>query len=302
MKYMKRFLFVIVVLLTCCQISAQTSLADLLNGAIVNNTNTSEIIKQSISEELSIIRQQYRLARDGKTYGKNNKPYYGETYSLCVKISNGMILPISVIEPWRDDADYKRLNSSGQYKPERFWTYQRPIAKAEYSVADLEFGTDYLHPLESNRALYMHEEKKGDFGLPIDDAPGEKVGFMVWVSTNTTLQDSAMTVSIKQNPMKITASEDSAHIALNANDADKLLGGLFVVPKYERGGKIQLQIVGVAVPSDNNKKWELSLLTKGVAERNTAQSSAEVNSDSNAEPTPIESPKDDSNKKGKKKK
>lgn len=267
-----------------------------------SSKSASSLVVNAVSEELTIIRQQYRLARDGKTYGKNNRPYYGETYSLGIKISNGMILPISVIEPWRDDADYKRLNTSGQYKPERFWTYQRPIAKAEYSVVDLEFGTDYLHPMKGNEALYMHEEKRGDFGLPIDDTPGEKAGYMVWVSTNTNLQDSAMAVTIKHSSMKMIASEDSAHIELNANDAGKLLGGLFVVPKYERGGKIQLQIVGVAVPSDNNKKWELSLLTKGVAEKNTASSPAEINSDSSAEPTPIELPKENPDKKGKKKK
>ena len=40
-------------------------------------TETS-IVESSLLPELSIIRQQYRLSRDGKTYGKNNKPYYEE--------------------------------------------------------------------------------------------------------------------------------------------------------------------------------------------------------------------------------
>ena len=189
----------------------------------------SALLNSALSQELSIIRQQYRLARDGKTYGKNNKPYYGESYSLAIKISNGMILSNCVIEPWKNDVDYKRLNTSDQYKPELFWSFQRSLDNTNYREIDMEFGTDYIHPIDSNKSVYVHEEKKGDFGLSIDNTPGEKTGYMVWVSSNTNLQDSAMTVTIKQNSMKIIASEDSTNFNLNVTDnshiSANLLGG-----------------------------------------------------------------------------
>lgn len=271
------------------------------NQTIGSIDEQSALLISALSQELSIIRQQYRLARDGKTYGKNNKPYYGESYSLAIKISNGMILSNCVIEPWKNDVDYKRLNTSDQYKPELFWSFQRSLDNANYREIDMEFGTDYIHPIDSKKSVYIHEEKKGDFGLSIDNTPGEKTGYMVWVSSNTNLQDSAMTVTIKQNSMKIIASEDSTNINLNVTDSEKLLGGLFVVPKYERGGKILLQLVGVAVPVENDEKWELSLLTKGKAEKKAASTSSEVENEK-SEPTPIESPKEVSDKKGKKKK
>lgn len=266
-------------------------------------TETS-IVESSVLPELSIVRQQYRLARDGKTYGKNNKPYYGETYSLGIKISNGMIISNSVVEPWSKDDDFKRLNNSNQYKPELFWTYQRSLSDVNYSVVDFEFGTEYTHPLSTCNQLYVHEEKKGDFGLAIDNTPGEKTGYMLWVYTDTNLQDSAMSVSIKHNPMRIVASEDSARIFVDVNDFDKILGGLYITPKYDRGGRIQLQIVGIAVPVDNEKKWELALLTKGIAEKNLASSNpTEVQENKgSSEPTPIESEQGKSDNKGKKKK
>lgn len=269
--------------------------------ALKNARTGTSIVETSLLPELSIIRQQYRLARDGKKYGKNNKPYYGESYSLAIKISNGMILSSSVVEPWKEDADYKRLNTSNQYKPELFWSFQRSLDNTTYREIDMEFGTDYIHPIDSKKSLYVHEERKGDFGLSVDYSPGEKTGYMVWISTNTNLLDSAMSVTIKQSAMKIIASEDSTNIALNVSDADKLLGGLFVVPKYERGGRIQLQIVGVAVPAENSNKWGLYLLTKGVVEKKQASASSQVEN-GKSEPTPIESPKDVSVKKGKKKK
>lgn len=264
-------------------------------------TETS-IVESSLLPELSIMRQQYRLSRDGKTYGKNNKPYYGETFSLGVKISNGMVVSNSVVEPWKNDADYKRLNSSNQYKPELFGSFQKNLDNTDYQEIDLEFGTDYIHSIDSKKSIYVHEEKKGDFGLSIDNTPGEKTGYMVWVYTNTNLQDSAMSVSIKQSPMRLIASEDSAYVSLDVVDADKILGGLYVVPKYERGGRIQLQIVGIATLSGEENKWNLAVLTKGVAERKAASNPTEVSNGSSADPTPIESPKDVSDKKGKKKK
>lgn len=264
-------------------------------------TETS-IVESSLLPELSIMRQQYRLSRDGKTYGKNNNPYYGETFSLGVKISNGMIVSSSVVEPWKNDADYKRLNSSNQYKPELFGSFQKNLDNTDYQEIDLEFGTDYIHSIDSQKSIYLHEEKKGDFGLSIDNTPGEKMGYMVWVYTNTNLQDSAMSVSIKQSPLKLIASEDSAYVSLDVVDADKILGGLYVVPKYERGGRILLQIVGIATLSGDENKWNLAVLTKGVAERKADSNPTEVNNDSSAEPTPIDSPKDVSGKKGKKKK
>lgn len=131
----------------------------------------------------------------------------------------------------------------------------------------MEFGTDYIHPVDSRKSVYVHEEKKGDFGLSIDNTPGERMGYMVWVSSNTNLQDSAMSVTIKQNSMKIIASEDSTNINLNVTDSEKLLGGLFVVPKYERGGKVLLQLVGVAVLAENGKNGNSHCLQKERPER-----------------------------------
>lgn len=264
-------------------------------------TETS-IVESSLLPELSIIRQQYILSRDGKTYGKNNKPYYGESFSLGVKISNGMIVSNKVVEPWENDADYKRLNSSNQYKPELFGTFQRNLDNTDYQEIDLEFGTDYIHSIDSKKSIYVHEEKKGNFGLSIDYTPGEKTGYMVWVYTDTDLQDSTMFVNIKQSPMRLIASEDSAYVSLDVVDAGKILGGLYVVPKYEKGGRILLQIVGIATIVGDENRWSLAVLTKGVAETKADSNPSEVNNGSSVEPTPIESSKDVSDKKRKRKK
>lgn len=282
----------------CGACQAQSLIESLYKNKI---SYSSSIVCDALSTELSIVRQQFRLARDGKTYGKNNKPYYGESYSLAIKISNGMILSSSVIEPWKNDVDYNRLNQSGQYKPELFWTYQRSLNDVDYHEVDLEFGTVYNHPLDAKQQLYVHDEKKGDFGLDIDETAGDKSGYMVWVSS-TNLQDSAMSVSIKQTPLNLVASEDSARIALEASDDNNILGGLFLVPKYERGGRIQLRLVGVAVPAETDGKWDLHLLTKGNPVQKSDVAPTETgDNDASLEPTLIDSSTKETDKKKKKK-
>lgn len=266
--------------------------------ALTKAKSETLIIETAVKQELSVIRQQYRLSRNGETFGKNHKTYYGESYSLGIKVSNGLIISNTVVTPWVKDADFNRLNASGQYQPELFWTYQKGLEDSEYKKIDLEFGTDYIHPLDTLQSLYVHEEVKGDFGLTIDDTPGEKQGYMIWARTDSSLQDSLMTVSTILEPMNVVASGDSARISLAVDNPDKVLGGLFVVPRYERGGRIQLQLVAVATPDEIDGKWSLYLFTK----RDAASGSAvdEVGSN-NSEPTLIESQEKAPEKKQKKK-
>ena len=247
---MKRFIFFIITLvpLLCF---GQFDLNKVFEDIKLENSETT-LVNVSVTPELSVIRQQYRLLRDGKSYGKNHKPYFGESYSLGIKISNGLILHNSVVEPWANDKEYIRLNTSNQYTPELFRTFQRNIGDSVYNEVNLEFGTAYIHPFDSENKIYIHEEKKGDFGLSIDNSPGEKEGYMMWVTSENNLQDSTLSLKVKSKPMKIMASEDCMTIPLEHDNRNKVLGGLFVVPKYERGGRVLLQLVGVAVPDHSS--------------------------------------------------
>ena len=152
---MNRIWTIILLIVISSPALAQISLDELLEGkvgkieGIENETDTaqisktqkeSEVINNAVFSELSIIRQQYRLERDGDYYGKNNEPYYGETYSLSIKVTGGMYLLEDVVEPWKRDADYQRVNASKNYKPVWFWSYQRALSDSIYkAVDDLEY-------------------------------------------------------------------------------------------------------------------------------------------------------------------
>ena len=104
----------------------------------------------AVQPALSIIRQQYRLERNGDFFGRQNKPYFAETYSLGIKISGGTILHRSVVFPWENDADYQRINGSGKYKPTYFKACNVPLWKVNGKAVELELGTQYFAPFSSD--------------------------------------------------------------------------------------------------------------------------------------------------------
>lgn len=245
---------------------------DLANGdtAKVQPTLEDNRIRQSINGSvfcdavqpaLSIIRQQYRLERNGDFFGRQNKPYFAETYSLGVKISGGTILHRSVVFPWENDADYQRINGSGKYKPTYFKSMQHSVMGGEWKLVELELGTQYVAPFTSDSVLYKHTDATADFGLPADESPGLKQGYMIWAYSNTNLKDSAMQVKFQQSELKIEAKTDGKAISVKPDNLSNVLGGIFIVPQVERAGYIKLLLVGVAARNSHGG-WSLNSMTK----------------------------------------
>lgn len=265
------------------------------DNCIISDNEMAFFIK-SIVPELSIIRQQYRLVRDGKRFGKNNKPYYGETYSLAVKVSGGMIFLDNVTEPWKYDPDYKKQNASGNYTPEQFWSYQRTLTEPVYSDIDMELQSNYVTSLNNQKSLFMHTDKHSDFGLSIDNTEGKKDGMMIWVYSKTNVQDSTMVAELRQNSMSLEARLDSSIVDITPTEPEKILGGIFVTPQYSRGGRVQLCLTGVAV-KNQDCKWSLQLLategnvtlteSKDSTDKRKASKKKNTKSSGDAEPTPI---------------
>lgn len=214
----------------------------------------------AVRPALSIIRQQYRLERNGDFFGRQNKPYFSETYSLGIKISGGTILHRSVVIPWEKDADYQRINGSGKYKPAYFRSMQRSVIGGEWNSVELELETQYVSPMTSDSLLYKHTDATADFGLPIDETDGSKLGYMIWAYSTTNLQDSTMQVEFQQKELKIEAKTDDSVISVIPENISNVLGGIYIVPQVERAGYIKLLLVGVAA-RDSQGGWSLKLMT-----------------------------------------
>lgn len=264
MKQIINLSLLLVLIITSLNASAQRTfkLKDLINqqeGSSVKTGPSAEL--QAILPELSIIRQQYRLERNGEFFGKNNKPYYGESYSLAVKVSGGTIFLSDVMEPWKGDSDYARDNASGNYKTALYWTYQRSINDSTYKSIELEIKgeSDYVSPLNADKTLFVHTDAISDFGLNIDKETGRKKGYMIWAYTKSEVSDSAMVVDLRQSQLSVEAKADSALVKMNPTTPEMIIGGIYVTPKFERGGRVQYLLSGVAVRNKLNG-WDLQLL------------------------------------------
>ncbi len=280
-------------------ISAQ-SFQDAINHLTNRRIESSTIINDALAPALSVIRQQYRLERGGDYYGKSKRPYYGETYTLGIKVSGGTILQRGVIAPWENDDDYQRVNKDNKYKAEWYKTLQHSLQDSIWQVVELELGTQYVSSFNSDNTLYIHTDAMSDFGLPTDEIPGKKQGYLVMAYIS--VQDSTMRVILRQSSYQVDASPDSTTIALAPSDADKVIGGLFVVPVIERAGYIKLLMAGVAAKNSDGC-WTLHLLTKGAETLTRVESKSkgkakqkkdkeqkdqnDVNATDDSEPTPI---------------
>ena len=258
------FLFMIITSFTA---NAQSTfkLKDLISQQeeLAANSGSSANL-QAILPELSIIRQQYRLERNGEFFGKNNKLYYGEGFSLAVKVSGGTVFLSDVKEPWKGDSDYARDNASGNYKTSLYWTYQRAINDANYKSVNLGIKeesaeSDYVSPLNTDKTLYLHTDAISDFGLSIDKEIGNKKGYMIWAYTKSDVQDSAMIVDLRQSQLSIDAKADSTLITMTPSTPEKIIGGVYITPRFARGGIVQYLLSGVAV-RNKSKGWNLQLL------------------------------------------
>ena len=242
------------------QQNKQSSFDEAIKSLIKSRKENAFII-DALKPELCIIRQQYQLKRGEDMYGSDGKSYYGETYTLGVKVPGYLYMQRGVLKPWEGDKNYDRVNADGKYESVYFKSFQRSLVetKVAYSPIEIEFGRSYLQAINSDQTLYRQEDLVSDFGLSIDEAGGVKRGIMVWVYSNSTLKDSAMTVSFQQGMLSLEAKSDSILIPQTVSNADRLLGGVFVVPSYERGGRIQIRLAGIAVRTANGD-WNLQLL------------------------------------------
>ena len=105
---MRKLISLIIIL---CAIDSYGQNIESAIDAIINRKNTNGIVIESITPELSIIRQQYRLKLKEDYYGKNNMPYYGEKYCLGIKVGGGLMFLSNIVKPWEGDADFERVTA-----------------------------------------------------------------------------------------------------------------------------------------------------------------------------------------------
>lgn len=213
-----------------------------------------DLVYMAVSPALKIVKQQYKLMKDGEYYGGDNKPYFGETFTLAAKVAGATILQNEVVFPWKNDGNYQGVYSD-TYSPVYHKTYVKSLDAGEYETKDFELGTPYVKEVGTDSLLYVHSDVYSDFGLTVDATPGVKDGYMLWV-----YQDGE-NCTHNVEPMSVTTSGSETVLPLTPSEPESLIGGVYVIPVQDRPGTISFHLVGMASSADG-KNWALKLLTK----------------------------------------
>lgn len=214
-----------------------------------------DLLYQAVSPTLKVVKQQYRLKKDADYFGKNKMKHFGESLSLAAKVSGGTILQNAVMKPWANDNDYREANPSGKYTPVLYKSLQKPLSGGDFETVDYELESQYVKPVGQDSLLYLHSDKYSDFGLMMDTTDGEKSGYILWVYKT----EDGFSHDIESFTIKAKCEETV--IPMEVSGYKDFIGGVFVVPIYDRPGVLSFKLCGVASYYKTGE-WYLKLLAK----------------------------------------
>lgn len=223
--------------------------AQLISFAL--KTNNQQLIDQAIDGALVKIVQSYELTDtvSGECFGRNNNGYFSKISYIGVLTEKGLCYPLAAMTPWEDDSDFEIYKND----------YIPALSNTEIFVV----STNSTDSLISYRLENKIESGKMAFdtdsiytGLCIDSQPGEKQGWIVWISEDSeTDKPSGIKYLSILKTLDVTKENDSGIIDAPEIDAT-LLGGIFIVPVQTRVGYLTFRLVGVVLPEKD--KWTIN--------------------------------------------
>lgn len=244
---------------------AQTLLGDLLKGNTAVAGTSDSVLIDAVQPGLYVVRQQYQIRNvaDGKVYGKDGNNWFGETYSLGVKVAGGLLVTRAVMRPWEGDTDFDKVNNHGKYVPQLYrTTYLRSVDGGDYREANLDFDTpEYIDVYGSDSLLFRHIESQADFGFLTDERFGTTEGYLLWAYRDSTAAHADMKVRLRVARKRLGPVADSLYVACAPVDSAKALGGVFVVPVTDRVGQVSFRLAGIALQTADGR-WVLRSLTR----------------------------------------
>lgn len=219
------------------------------------STPNQAIIKEAVKDGICIIAQNYQLedSVSGQRYGRNGANNFGCSYSLCIKLKNGLCLNIDALTPWENDVNYNRYR--GQYSPINTETQYKELNDSCFiSVSLLDMNS--INEISDSLLYELTDTVTFDgMGFERDSIAGNKDGWLVWVVADRpiTEADSATTDMIITK-YGIDASPHYRIHEVNKPATPKhVWGGIFVVPQQTAIGQLTFRLCGVMLNRETDK-------------------------------------------------
>ena len=235
-----KILFTIIVL-TSFSMSAQ-----LFNFSL--RTNNQQLIDDALAGAFVRINQSYELCDtvNDAHFGRDGKDYFSIISFIGVETESGLLFPTATLKPWTYDKAFKDYQN--KYQPLLTST---KITRLN-GGCDVEFNSILVGDSIKHTLSILNNSTKG---LRIDTVPGEKEGWIIWLSSNESLaaNDTVRLTSIKKN---IDVPIDGEHLTIDNPDiSETVYGGVYVTPKQTAVGQITFELTGVMVMNEDS--WDI---------------------------------------------
>jgi len=231
-----------------------------LYGQLMFTAQNQLLIEEAIKDGFFVIRRCYQLqdtAEKTPTYfGWNNLPYFGETYTIGIKIPEGYYFTDKAFRPWMYDGKFADYAGSSRYVPVlSAGSYRLP----EDTVYQVFPDSGIVIKEMSTHRVYVAQDTAlfGQKGFSVDYTDGVKKGWLVWVVSDKPLEEQpnqSLSYLIYRTELTFEPERDWYEIRDPAT-SQHIVGGFYLLPQVTAIGHIVFHLIGTVHPEKG--KWQV---------------------------------------------
>lgn len=225
-------------------IVAQSTNAQILKFSL--RTNNQQLIDEALAGAFVEINQSYELCDTVKDehFGRDGKDYFSIIPFIGIETERGLVFPSATLKPWWYDKDFEEYR--GQYKPLVTGT-KLSVLNNRKRIVPREIKLPFVGDTISKHLSVLNDSTHMDQGLKVDTVPGVKNGWLIWLSSNSSLaeSDSVRFVSVKKN-IEVPMGGGYLHID-KPEIPETVYGGIYVTPVLPSIGQLTFTLTGIMV-------------------------------------------------------
>lgn len=209
-------------------------------------TNNQQLIDEALSGSFVKLNQSYELCDTVKDehFGRNGEDNFNIIPFVGINTANGLVFPSAILKPWTYDRDFDEYK--GQYKP------VTTASKLSVLNTDKDLGLSGQDQVATGKSItkflcVLNDSIQSRGGIAVDSVPGQKNGWLIWLSSNANLEesDSVRFTSIKKG---IEVPIDGGYLHIDKPEiSETVYGGVFVTPVQTSIGQLTFTLTGVMV-------------------------------------------------------
>lgn len=207
-----------------------------------------QLIEEAVEKGLFIVRQSYQLedtvAETPAYYGREGKPYFGQMYSLGVRLNGGYAIDGRLLTPWAEDGHFDEYRNSTQYRPVISQTTYRNIEEITYQP--LKFRRESRDTLEKGSVLLVKDSLFSE-GFSLWEEEGICKGWIVLAVGEKSLSESdSVRLSLMIYRTEIKREADKVLYEIKSPSTTlSVVGGIYVFPVVTAVGQLDFRLVGL---------------------------------------------------------